>query len=678
MARRNYNSMERVLAGGVDIRAIAPLAQPGTRLWSHTAGHMQVLSRVASSSGMRFSVRLSGRTESMTLKHLSSLDPLSLHAARVLRNIASIRFHHTAASAMTQVTRYIQAAIEDAGLPLDPKAKWGGFISSLAGPLLRNFDPYDVATSICDELVRALFQAAPLKRLFHAQDNSSTPVEQQVTRFLIPIIRNVVRDVASNNFSRDYVKGGLTGMGETNEIPFETLADPNADGMAEADSFSEGGLATLADTKSQSSNMEESRSISQFFKGFDEYLTTVATQQSVEYLHLITKLYSAGEPTSEINAELASHLMKLSPDQEKANRAARHLTRLWLKKLKEWAADPANQVGSSAFGRSLLHNLEVQPGKPVPMLASLRMAAVAPGEEEMQVTQAAPARPPAPTNPNVQQQMSVSKAPEQVSINTGNPVPAATNKPDDQDEDQQQKKPTIAPEIPGVNHTASQESHMKPTSKKPASRVASKPAPAKNVQDPSLKRVMARMAARRSERKVKLAKFAKLRRVAAEEPEVLQKALMTVADAFREIPDSLEAFSENLDLVRPGKTASIRERVAARNRYAAAFRQIAEEQPERIAEALNDLYAEVNDAVDALEDVSDQLGIELVVPESDAIVDADDDMEPTDDYVDEDVSIREDADGDVSVDEDEDFDFADDDFSLDEDSEDEAVDEESE
>lgn len=106
-------------------------------------------------------------------------------------------------------------------------------------------------------------------------------------------------------------------------------------------------------------------------------------------------------------------------------------------------------------------------------------------------------------------------------------------------------------------------------------------------------------------------KWARLRQVAAEEAKEADAALAEVADALGTMADALSAFRENLDLIEAPKTASIKSRIESARKYASAFRRMAEESPEVVADALSEVYHSLDDVAGAIENLAENMGIEL-------------------------------------------------------------------
>jgi ribosome-binding protein aMBF1 (putative translation factor) len=117
-------------------------------------------------------------------------------------------------------------------------------------------------------------------------------------------------------------------------------------------------------------------------------------------------------------------------------------------------------------------------------------------------------------------------------------------------------------------------------------------------------------------RKVSGSKLSNLRHIAENEPEEMATAIDQLQDIVQTMADSLETLKDGLDLVPADlpKDASVRQKVAARNRYARAFRRIAEEAPEEFAAMLNDFYQKIEEVADKTEILAENTDVELEIP----------------------------------------------------------------
>jgi hypothetical protein len=107
------------------------------------------------------------------------------------------------------------------------------------------------------------------------------------------------------------------------------------------------------------------------------------------------------------------------------------------------------------------------------------------------------------------------------------------------------------------------------------------------------------------------AKWAKMRHAAAEGAVGIEKKLAKLAALCAVASESFENLRENLSLVQAPKGASLKVRVAAARNYAKEFRRYAEEEPEKLADAVQEAYKSLDDIAGTLEMAADQLGVDL-------------------------------------------------------------------
>ena len=131
-------------------------------------------------------------------------------------------------------------------------------------------------------------------------------------------------------------------------------------------------------------------------------------------------------------------------------------------------------------------------------------------------------------------------------------------------------------------------------------------------------RIKARAVAKAAAQKTITAakKFAKLRRIAFEEPQEVDGALGQLAEGFAELSEALSQMVTNLDMGEPGipATASLKAHIAAKKNYAARFRRIAEEAPHQFEQAYNEVYLALDGLAEDMEVAADNLGIALAPP----------------------------------------------------------------
>jgi hypothetical protein len=121
------------------------------------------------------------------------------------------------------------------------------------------------------------------------------------------------------------------------------------------------------------------------------------------------------------------------------------------------------------------------------------------------------------------------------------------------------------------------------------------------------KAILARREARKQE---KTAQYAKMRET-AKTPAKFAKVLDELVAKTARQADSMEALRHNLGLARIAKDAPAAVRVAAAKKYGQKFVRIAEEQPDILADALQQAYKGLDEQAAAMEIAAEALGIDL-------------------------------------------------------------------
>lgn len=111
-------------------------------------------------------------------------------------------------------------------------------------------------------------------------------------------------------------------------------------------------------------------------------------------------------------------------------------------------------------------------------------------------------------------------------------------------------------------------------------------------------------------------KFAGLKRVAAENPGAVVEAIKAIADKFQGMADNLKVMVENLqggEEVHVEGDAAPAEPIPGQEGVTAAVQHIANETPDQMEEALNELYGDTDEALALIENLADNLDIPLSV-----------------------------------------------------------------
>jgi hypothetical protein len=121
------------------------------------------------------------------------------------------------------------------------------------------------------------------------------------------------------------------------------------------------------------------------------------------------------------------------------------------------------------------------------------------------------------------------------------------------------------------------------------------------------KAILARRDARKTE---KVAQYAKMRET-AKSPAKFAKVLDDLVAKTARQAYSMEALRENLGLVKAAKEAPAKVRIAAAKNYGKGFVRVAAEEPDVLADALQQAYKGLDEQAAAMEIAAEALGIDL-------------------------------------------------------------------
>jgi hypothetical protein len=83
---------------------------------------------------------------------------------------------------------------------------------------------------------------------------------------------------------------------------------------------------------------------------------------------------------------------------------------------------------------------------------------------------------------------------------------------------------------------------------------------------------------------------------------------------FAGLEGDFVSMKANLDLLEPGKQASLAARVDARRKYAKALRVVAFDSPDTLRDALSEAYARLDEAAESIEMMAQNFGLVLTTP----------------------------------------------------------------
>lgn len=582
---------------------LASALQPGNAVQMVGGQWLRVMQKSASPDGLHFVVAGVGGTQSLTLRQFAALGPMT----SAMRRLAS--FVHRAAG--LSVDQEIKRAIEIAGLPVDPSMNWDKYLDTMYIPLCS-------AVTSDQDLIRSVIHDVVVDELYdkqilsphssvahfdpnHASYGANKPLDKKVSAYLVYIFKHRKEDVLRT--VKEALGVGMKGeLGQQGTEGLDSLM-PDDEDQGRADM----GRLDLSAPNEYIEEAEGTEEVHEFLDAFKAYCAKQQHVSSARVLDFITDRFGAGETWKEIKPQIVG-----SPNFQ--NRSGKPLDvhgynfvkSQWTTLLRRFALDPKEGWADTPISRMVvditdrMEDEKASKKKPV-TVSSLHLADASQELEQLQQAANNPAAgqqaPPPPPNPGVQPNTNVPRPgtpPVAQNLNLAQPAPAqqpAATAPLPQQPPQQAPRPTIPPEIPGVNHTASEDTMAIKTNTQP---VAPRRAAAEKTQQ----------------------KFARLQQIAASEPHEIDIAVQQLGDSFTHLGGQLQQLRANLGLTieRPSKQASVRDQVAFRNRYASELKRMAAENPADFAAALNDFYRRLNEVVTDFETLADQLGVALDEP----------------------------------------------------------------
>jgi hypothetical protein len=621
VAASPVSSYTQKLASGIE---------PGQSFEMIDGSRLRILAKSASPDGLRIRVSKAGAQQTMSFQQFSALGVVS----PAMRRLA--HFIHRVVAFDGSLDTYVKEAIKAAGLPVDPSMDWNKYLGAIFNKSLARItkDPEVINDAIIDVVVDELYTKRMLQKdspYAHFNPDheklQGKELASKVTAFLINIFKGRKQQAA------DTVRRvmGIGAGGSLGLVPADSLDEGTSSTEGNNDTETTMGDRLGKDDPSVA-ELEGQDEVHAFLDAFIDKTTHSQRKSTGALLNYITTGYAEGLDRDDIRAKfIADENLKARYPDKINQQGFNYLLRSWSKLIRDFAKDSRNPLANTDVARMVIRatdKLTDTDAKAVAVKSSLHLAEI----EENGVPTNIPVPPvqaaPPPPNPNVQQQNNAK--PQNGLIM----APAATGEDlnDGQPPQNNQPKKTISPEIPGVNHTSAVKRAPEPSiTSVIAADIKKEKAPLVPIPAKTAAPVVATSAVKA---------FVALRQIAAEEPQELGLAFSQITASLRVIASHLHRASLNLDLVAPSKTASIREKITARNKFARALRRIAEESPEQIGEVLNDVYAELDKVVVEVENLADHLDVDLVIPESEEVSEGSVEAEPepfesTDDALDE-------------------------------------------
>jgi hypothetical protein len=635
----------------VSVLSGAPKSVRVSRYASHLMASAEVGQCVASAQGRTYRVvarsqsvdgtrlRLASGKQQVTVdgEGLSALQPMTPRLARFASAIIRIL------AVGPEFQEYVNKAIEAAGLPTDPSMNWPGWLNSVyfKNPGIRSLhvDRATIDEAIHAMVIHELYDKKILERLFDPEHASwkNLPMPNRVSAFLSKTFHFRIPQVIDSI----YLENGPGTGGNIGRMRAEST-DNNIEGTDAYTREGHGGRPAFKDTMGAENpdikTFEDNDEIEAFVTAFKEFCLRSTNATTGKAMVLITDLVLNGATDRELHKDFMEAGLRKADGSEIDYNSYAHLKRRWAQLFQQFANDDSNGFGDVSIVKMIRNMLKTKPVKKktqVAQVAALRTADTASQNSPSVQPDLPQAMPSSAPNPNVTQQTNAAhpnNSPSPLASPPSNESgfqstsEGGTSDPNNPAAGMQPNpampEKTIPPEIPGVNHTASSQ------------HTASRKEPMKTTTAPRVSGKRSSLRTSSAAPKVAADRFARLRRIAADEPQEVELALTEFGDCVSAFADSFSELKGNLDLVSPDKTASLKEKSAAKSKYASAFRRLAEEQPEEVAAAFQEAYSDLDEMTAAFENLAENLGIDLSAPVEDEDVAGTEeaaDVEKTDD-----------------------------------------------
>lgn len=447
----------RAEASATYARKLLKTASPGAVICTASGAMFRVTGKATTASGTRLRLARGGREQFVGLSQLAALRPIS---PKIRRFAALI---HRVTAYDKSLSSYVDAAIDQAGLPRDPAMNWGRWLTATYGPVLRR---YTQDTSLIDDAIRevVIHQLYELRLLdkdspfaHFDEDHPSLAgksLEKKVSAFLSFIFKKLVSEAV------DFVRKalGIGAHGEVGRAPALSLYR-NDDEGSEGSTYDDAELladAVLGGVDTEDGRLDEDE-IHQFLQAFKSWCAEHQRPNTSKVLSFISDHVEAGDTRSEIRDALVASGLRGRDGQLYTNDTFKVLMANWGRLVKRFAASDENPMGDTSVAQAISQFVPAK--KRGTTSASLRLAmddtGVIPQAPYSNNTPGAVTiidQKPAPANPNVQQQSNSLRSKGQQP--SSQDVPPQVSQQDQGEDDVQQptQKKTIPPEIPGVNH----------------------------------------------------------------------------------------------------------------------------------------------------------------------------------------------------------------------------------
>ncbi len=448
----------QILKGVVETRSplsyaakVARSVTPGQSIHLASGEVFRVLSKVASVDGVRLRVAHRQGDTVITASQLAGMYPVSSGMRRVAAFVHSILAYDNTLST------YVNAAIEQAGYPTDPKMDWGKWLTSVYRPRLLH---YTKDESLLDEAIREvvihlLYERRLLETSFKPEHDKleGKDLAAKVSAYLSFLFKKNTSDAV------EYVQRllGVGANGELGKQPVDSLYIQDEEGGTEDRNLD---LQT-GDQEDERLADQEMHSFLEAFKGWCSEHQRAA---SAEALNFISDLVEEGYTRKEMRDALVDSSLRGRDGQSYNNETFKVVMSNWARLIKGFAESSNSGFSATSLAKAIAARSAGNVKETDKVTASsLRLATDDTGKlphaPYSSNTNTTTVIDPPKTNPNVQQQQNstqnkgqaVNRAPNKGQ--PANPSPQEQQIQQGEDDTQQpQQRLTIPPEIPGVNH----------------------------------------------------------------------------------------------------------------------------------------------------------------------------------------------------------------------------------
>jgi hypothetical protein len=327
---------------------------PGQTILLASGERCRVTGKTASASGIR--LQLAKREGSFSAAKLATLYPVSKAGMR----LAS--FVHVILAADSSLNTYVNAGIEQAGLPKDPSINWDKYLGSLFNNELGYYtkDIDEINDIIRDVVCHELFEKRILETVFNPDHASLQGKElmHKVSAFLVYVFKTAVpRAVIALRRSKGVGMGGRHGL-----RPAESLTpDPLAHGSHSGDNPSEDFSLRLLQEDGEDSRLALDE-VHGFLDAFRERYRSSASLHpgTLAAFDFITDCVEQGMSRSELRAQVSAADFPLVGRDGNPYRPDtwRRTVQAWVQALTAFATSRFNAYADTGISKAIVNRAQ--------------------------------------------------------------------------------------------------------------------------------------------------------------------------------------------------------------------------------------------------------------------------------------------------------------------------------